>query len=95
MWPGLAESEKDQFLLSRVSSQPTRTCRYQLISSELTFVPQLLAMSSLTVTLFFLATDSQVSPLRTRYSVPGRGPSGKGVAGRFSWPGNSLKLFTS
>src|SRR5215831_14095799 len=59
--PGEADLEKLQFLPSRVSLQPTRWCRYQLISSGVTFSPQLLAISSLTVTPCFLATDAQSS----------------------------------
>src|SRR3954462_5694045 len=54
--PGLAEAEKAQLWRSGVSLQPTRLWRYQLISSGVTPVPQLLAIRSLTLTLNFVAT---------------------------------------
>src|SRR5215813_2961049 len=59
--PGEADLEKLQFRPSRVSLQPTRWCRYQLISSGVAFSPQLLAISSRAVTPNFLATDAQSS----------------------------------
>src|SRR5262245_59831239 len=92
MMPGLADLEKLQFWPSRLKSQPTLTCRYQLITSGVTFSPQLLAISSLAVTPCSFATDAQSSLSSIWWGLPGRGPADSGRVGAFSWPGCSLSV---